>query len=229
MFFEKLSGYPFIDINISFIFNLIPLEIILEVFIFSFLEYNIIFYSSKPEFLNSIIYLLKCFNYPFNNSIYYQCILSISKDLFISEISTFIDNTYSTMIGVLSEYDPEIYSNKIIKDHFVFDIDNKNFFFFYQEENDKVRETMYLYTYIKNCIKDISYNSISNSVKDIFKERFRLYECIKNLMEKLKKRSDKVTAKNYNESLYKPSFFNLYEFETEMKSIESNKYIQEAF
>ena len=37
LFFEQLSGYPFLDINLSFIFNLIPPEIICEVFIFSFL------------------------------------------------------------------------------------------------------------------------------------------------------------------------------------------------
>ena len=37
MFFHQLSGYPFMDINLSFLFNLIPPEIVVEVFIFSFL------------------------------------------------------------------------------------------------------------------------------------------------------------------------------------------------
>ena len=79
MYFKQLSGYPYIDINMSFIFNLIPPEIIIEVFIFSFLEHDIIFYSSKPDFLNIIMYIFTCFNYPFNDSIYYWHILSVSQ------------------------------------------------------------------------------------------------------------------------------------------------------
>ena len=65
MLFNQLLGFPIIDINMSFIFNLIPPAIVLEVFIFSFLEYNIIFYSSKLDILNMIMYIFKCFNYPF--------------------------------------------------------------------------------------------------------------------------------------------------------------------
>ena len=47
MFFHQLSGYPFMDINISFLFNLIPPEIVVEVFVFSF--------SNKFFFLSDII------------------------------------------------------------------------------------------------------------------------------------------------------------------------------
>ena len=51
-------------------------------------------------------------------------------------------------------------------------------------------------------------------------------------MEKLIKRSKKVTTIDFNASNYrdyKPSFFDIYKFETEMEAIESNKSIQEAF
>ena len=192
---------------------------------------NIIFYSSNPEYLNMFLYLFNCFNYPFNDSIYYQCLFSISKDLLISETSIFFDNNYSTMIGVLSKYDPEILSNKIIKDHFVLDIDNKNFFFFYQEENEKVEETLYLFTYIKSCIENLNYYSTRNTINDDFQDEINLYECIKNLMEKLMKRSKKVNFKDYNSKYckFRPSFYDRYEFENEMECIESNKNIQEAF
>jgi len=63
--FTQLTGYILININMSFIFNLIPPETIIEVFIFSFLEQDIIFYSSRPDILNCIMYLFACFNYPF--------------------------------------------------------------------------------------------------------------------------------------------------------------------
>ena len=227
MFLNQLSGYPLIDINISYIFHYLSPEIILEAFIFSFLEYNIVFYCPNQKLLNIILYLFKCFNYPFNDSIRYQCILSISKDLFMSEISTFIDNTYSTMVGVLSKYDPEIFSNKIIKEHFVLDIENKKFFLFYKEENDKVKDTICLYTYIKSCIEDSNFFNIFKS-KDNFQDGIKLYESIQNILEKLKSRSYKLTSIDYSLSR-NASFFNKYGFETEMQSIEWNKRLQEAF
>ena len=232
MFFPQLSGYPVIDINISFIFKIIPVEIIIEVFIFSFLEYNIVFYSSNLENLNMILYLFKCFNYPFNDSIYYENILSISKALFMSETSTFIDNACPTMIGVSSKYDPEFLATKEINEHFVFDIDKKEFFYFYQEENDKVEEILNLHAYIRNCIEFIDkYSYNDKAVKDFLKDEINIYDCINNLMEELMNKSKKATSLDYKTEFhkYKSSFFNLFWYEDSKEYIESNKKIQEAF
>ena len=243
MFFPQLSGYPFVDINVSFIFNLIPPEIILEVFIFSFLEHDIIFYSSRPELLNMIMYIFTCFNYPFNDSIYYWHILSVSQDSFMSGTSTFVGKTSSTMTGILSVYAPDVMTTRKIKEHFVLDIDNKNFFYLYQEDNEEVGKTMELYTYIKNCSEYIiNANSINTTEikknnedeeKQFFSEGIHLYQCIKKLLEELIRRAKKVTSIDYNkideEKAKKPDFFNLYDDESELICIESNKRLQEAF
>jgi len=61
-----------------------------------------------------IIYIFKCFNYPFNNSDYYQYILNVSRESFISGKSSFINKKSSKMIGILSEYDPEILTTEKI-------------------------------------------------------------------------------------------------------------------
>ena len=233
MFFSQLSGYPIIDINMSFIFNLIPPEIIIEVFIFSFLEHDIIFYSSKPELLNMIMYIFSCFNYPFNDSIYYWHILSVSQESFMSGTSTFVGKTSSTITGILSEYDPEVLTTKKIKEHFVLDIDNKNFFFLYQEDNQEVKDTMALYTYIKNCAESIiNFNpEDKKKVEDqnYFIDGIHLYDCIKDLIEELNRRSKKVTSIDYNLEREKPNFFNFYRDESEKLCIESNKRLQRAF
>lgn len=221
----------------SFIFNLIPPEIIIEVFIFSFLEHDIIFYSSKPDLLNMIMYIFTCFNYPFNDSIYYWHILSVSQESFMTGTSTFVGKTSSTMTGILSVYDPEVLTTKKIKEHFVLDIDNKNFFYLYQEDNDEVKQTMELYTYIKNCTEYII-NSRSNAETKLseseekyhYPDGIHLFECIRKLLEELIRRSKKVTAVDYNKlNIIKPNFFNIYEDESEMSCIESNKRLQEAF
>jgi len=235
MFFPQLSGYPYIDINMSFIFNLIPPEIIIEVFIFSFLEHDIIFYSSRPDLLNMIMYIFTCFNYPFNDSIYYWHILSVSQESFMTGTSTFVGKTSSTMTGILSVYDPSVMTTKKIKEHFVLDIDNKNFFYLYQEDNEEVQATMDLYTYIKICTEYIINSKANDELKvneeEEFPDGINLFECINRLMDELIRRSKKVTAKDYNLSntTIRPDFFNIYEDESEMFCIQSNKRLQEAF
>ena len=98
------------------------------------MENDIIFYSSRPEILNMVMFIFSSINYPFNDSIYYWHILSVSKDSFMSGTSTFVGKTSSTLTGILNPYDPEILTTKKISEHFVLDIDNKTFFFLYQEE-----------------------------------------------------------------------------------------------
>ena len=236
LFFNQLSGYPTLDINLSFIFNLIPPEIIVEVFIFSFLEHDIIFYSSRPEILNMVMYIFSNFNYPFNDSIYYWHVLSVSEESFMSGTSTFVGKTCSTITGILSEYDPDILTTKKIKEHFVLDIDNKNFFFLYQEETDEVKDTMNLYTYIKNCaadVEDITGDAKKmdkeTKIKNYFNDGMQLYEVIRNLMDELQRRAKKVTSTNYNEKAIKPTFLTLYEDESEMECLKANMRLQKAF
>ena len=236
MFFNQLSGYPFMDINLSFIFNLIPPEIIVEVFIFSFLEHDIIFYSSRPEILNMVMYIFSNLNYPFNDSIYYWHVLSVSEDSFMSGSSTFVGKTCSTITGILSEYDPDILTTKKIREHFVLDIDNKNFFFLYQEETEEVKDTMSLYTYIKNCAADVE-DFVGDTkkidkdtkIKNYFNDGIQLYDVIRNLMEELQRRAKKVTSTNYNEKIIKPTFLTMYEDENEMECMKANMRLQKAF
>ena len=236
MFFNQLSGYPFMDLNFSFIFNLIPPEIMVEVFIFSFLENDIIFYSSRPEILNMVMFIFSNINYPFNDSIYYWHVLSVSQDSFMNGSSTFVGKTCSTITGILSQYKPEVLTTKKIKEHFVLDIDEKNFFFLYQEETEEVKDVMTLYQYIKNCATEFDEFSGEGvkiekeaKIKNYFNDGIQLYECIKNLMEELQRRAKKVTATNYNEKLIKPSFLNLYEDESEYECLKANLRIQKAF
>ncbi len=97
---------------------------------------------------NSYFIIFKCFNYPFNNLDYYQYILSVSQENFMSRRSPFIGKS-PTMIGILSEYDPEILTTEKIREHFVLDIDNKNFFFLYKEKNNEIEDIISLHNFIK--------------------------------------------------------------------------------
>ena len=232
-FFHQLSGYPYMDINLSFLFNLIPPDIVLQVFIFSFLEHDIIFYSKNEEHLNMVMYIFSNLNYPFNDSIYYWQILSVSLDDFLNGDSPFVGKTCSTLTGILNEYDSGYDLTSKIREHFVLDIDNKNFFFLCNEEKEEAKETILLHNYIKNCIQESNFYSLSTDekikIRHYFNDGIKLYESIKKLLEELSRRSQKVTATNFNGKNEKPCFFHFYEDESEMDCFNANLSLQKAF
>ena len=231
--FQQLSGYPLMDINMSFIFNLIPPEIIIEVFIFTFLEHDILFYSSRPEVLNMVMFIFSNLNYPFNDSIYYWHILSVSIKNFMTGNSTFVGKTCSTITGILNEYDPEFLTTQKIREHFVLDLDNKNFFYLYSEETEDVKKTMTLHSYIRTCTMEEKVSDKDKSKTKIAEKNYDdgvgLCTAIISLKEELVRRSKKVTCTNYNDKADKPSFFRIYEDEDEEDCIEANNRLQKAF
>ena len=111
------------------------------------------------------------------------------------------------------------------------DIDNKNFFFLYKEKNNEIEDIISLHNFIKISAETaIKLQSVYNK-KDNFKDDFYLYECIKNLMEILIKRSKKVTASDYNIHIIieKPNFFNIFENENERECFDINNRLLKAF
>ena len=234
--FSQLSGYPLMDINMSFIFNLLPPDIIIEVFIFTFLEHDIIFYSTRPEVLNMVMFIFSNLNYPFNDSIYYWHVLSVSLNSFMTGSSNFVGKTCSTITGILNEYQQNVLTTKKIREHFVLDIDNKNFFFLYSEESEDVKKTMILHNYIKSCasvledknLVEKDKNKLKNNEKD-FDDKIGLYSAIIDLQEELIRRYKKVTSINYNDKTEKPSFLRIYEDEDEEDCRKANLRLQKAF
>ena len=102
IFFSQLSGYPFIDINMSFLFNLLEPNIIIKIFIFTFLEYDVVLVSSHPSLLNTLLYIFSNLNYPFNDSIYYWHVFSVSGNDFTK--GAFLSSRVSTAItGICCE------------------------------------------------------------------------------------------------------------------------------
>ena len=118
--FQQLSGYPLIDFNLSLLFNLLPVEVILKTFICTFLEEEIVFYSENIETLNMLMYIFSILNYPVNDITYYQSILSVSSNDYIIGNSMFTDKPFSSMMGVNSQFDIETEKQKEQKNFILF-------------------------------------------------------------------------------------------------------------
>ena len=219
IFFKQLSGYPFFDINLSVIFNLLPTEIIVEVFIFTFLENDILFYSQNIEILNTIMYIFSNLNYPLNDTIYFWHVVSVSIKNFLTGNSTFVGKTCSTMIGINTLYDPNYQTTQRIREHFVLVIDGKNFFYVYSDENEDTKKTMCLHDHIKKAIKEKSNNE---------KSKFDLVGNLNLLFSELEVISKKVTAINYNVEQQFPGFFKIESSEYDIVQ-QQNRKIQQIF
>ena len=243
IFFNQLSGYPILDFNLSFIFNLLEPNMIIKVFILTFLEYDIIFLSSMPEILNMLIYIFCNLNYPFNEQIYYWHVVSVSADTFMNDMeSKFVGKASSSIYGVCCDGNQNFDSSKRLDHvHFILDIDNKELKIKGDErEEDQVSNMNNLVEflrYIDESIPEIDLqdaNKEGNIIdeeykKNYFNDGINLHESINNLAFALNRRFRAVTNINYNEKNYRPTFFIPYENESEMDTLRENLQIQKAF
>ena len=160
---NQLTGYPNIDFDLFEIFNLLPLNLILEIYILTFLEQSILFFSSNLEILNTIMYIFYMFNYPCNDSTYFWHIVSVGKNNLVEE-NKFVGKIMMSLLGVNSAYNESIDTFAFGNYHYVVDIDNKKII--YKEslnisidEKEEVNKLTQLVTYIENIFKEKNINS----------------------------------------------------------------------
>ena len=244
IFFNQLSGYPIMDINLSFIFNLLEPKIIIKTFILTFLEYDVIFLSSNPELLNVIIYIFANLNYPFNEQFYYFHVLSLSEFEFMNKFdSPFIGKSFSSLYGICGTNQQNYDFNKRVKDFFLLNIDEKTLSIHpnpNEPDQNTINMLMDLDLYINECLpetelqtsnsKESSENEINNknSLK-YFNDGINLYEAIHNLAFILNRRFRIVTNTNFFGEKKYLKFFDIYENESEMDMMRENLQLQKAF
>ncbi len=178
IFFQKISGYPLIDFNLSLLFNLLPPEVIMKTFIYTFLEEEIIFYCQNIETLNMILYIFSILNYPVNDINYYDYIVSVSLNDYLSGYSMFVDKPFSSMIGVNATYNKEIELKKKKKKlYFVLDIENKELNTIYHKNKNSSEEenTIKFYNYLNNILdeknkKNKNMNFIEKTILNLYIE-----------------------------------------------------------
>ena len=209
----QLSGYPYLDFNLMEIFNILPLNLVIEIFLITFIEQSILFFSSDLEILNMVMFIMYSLNYPLNNSTYFWHITSIPKSE-LNEENRFVSQIMTSLLGVYSSYDETIDTFPFGSYHFIVDLDNKKMFF--KESNNidintkkEVDKLSKLKTYLQNIIKE---KSINNS---IFLKKFidQLKKDLNNILSK----EEQINQKNKKEI----NFFN--------GQNDNNKLIQECF
>ena len=159
--FPMLNYLPIIDYNLGKIISSISTINLITLFIITFLEKDLIFFSSNLEELNLYIYTFLLLNYPLNDSQYYWYCVSVSKESYLKKESPFVEKVFSSLLGINSEFNIKNYSNNSNEIYF-YDIENHTL-----KINEGYKSSQNLISAVKSYIKKSSSNNNYN-IKTFF-------------------------------------------------------------
>ena len=156
--FQSLSGYPLIQYNLAkVLLNKLSPQDVMIIFFYSFLEKDILFFSKSLEYLSFTINSYLNLNFPLNDEKYYFFNACVSYDNFINDNSPFVGATFTTILGINSEYNGDYLNKTKLKEHLAVDLD-KGVIYMNEDPNDKEKnmKNKILFDYIKKiCRKEI--------------------------------------------------------------------------
>ena len=98
----QLSGYPSLDFDLSEAFNILPLNLFIEIYLLTVLEQSMLFFCSNLEILNMVMFILFVLNYPCNDSPYFWHIVSVSKNALTDSENKFVNKIKKYLKSVIS-------------------------------------------------------------------------------------------------------------------------------
>jgi hypothetical protein len=157
--FKFLSGYPLIQYNLpKVLFNRFSTEKIITIFLYMFLEKDVLFFSKNIEYLTLSINAYLNLSFPLNDEKYYFIGCAISLKDFMSGNNEFGVKNYTSLIGINDAYTDNYRSTNLkIDDHLAVDLDKGEIYVKedLNEKNKKVNENnKKLVKLIENLCKD---------------------------------------------------------------------------
>ena len=226
--FPSLSGFPLIQYNLSkvLLHNLSPQDVII-IFLYSFLEKDILFFSKNLEYLSFTINSYLNLNFPLNDEKYYYFNACVSYNNFINDNSPFVGTTFTSILGINGTYNSDYLSKAKLKDHLVVDLDNG---VIYQiddpNDKDKNARNKLFFDYIKKiCKKELKDDKNILLVREI--------KILYDKLESYKNNNNSETGNNTSSKMLikiskKANFIN-YDEKGENSIKNKNRSIQEGF
>ena len=180
--FKFLSGYPLIQYNLpKVLFNRFSTEKIITIFLYMFLEKDVLFFSQNIEYLTLSINAYLNLHFPLNDEKYYFIGCAISLKDFISGNSKLGLKNYASLIGINDAYTDDYRNNITINDHLAVDLDKGEIYVKedLDERHKKINENN------KKLVKLIE-NLCKDTIEDEKKLSINLHRSIKQLSRSLK-------------------------------------------
>ena len=228
--FETLPGYPLIQYNLAKVLLDImsPMHVI-EIFFYTFLEKNVIFFSKNLQYLSITINSYMNLNFPLNDEKYYFINACVSLDNYINGNSPFIGATFTTMLGINSTYSQKyIKSNNKIKDHLIVNLDKDEIYKIEdKDQKENSRKNKELFSYIKKICKKEVKNEKKQTI--LSREVYLLYKKLNEINNLLHNSSDNEMENNEAFKLFKNGDYMDYDDTQNNYIKKKNIEIQEAF
>ena len=188
--FDFLTGYPIIQYNLAKILlqTLSPIDVI-DIFLYTFLEKDVLFFSKDLEFLSLTINSYLNLNFPLNDEKYYFINACVSYDNYIKGNSTFVGSTFTTIIGINDSYNNKYQTESInkLKEHISVDLD-KGKVYKVEDKNDeeKNKNNKELFNFIKNACKSSIDSGKQNNI--LYREINILNQALSDMHYKMKEK-----------------------------------------
>ena len=223
--FEKLTGYPVIQYNLAKILlqTLSPLDVI-DIFLYTFLEKDVLFFSKDIEFLSLTINSYLNLNFPLNDEKYYFINACVSYNNYISGNSTFVGSTFTTIIGINDSYNQkyQIESMNKLKEHLAVDLDNgKVYKIDDKDDKTKSKNNKELFDFIRNVCRN---RGSKNEKNILYREINILNKVLSDIYSKIREKSP-FDEDNILYNIYKTNTYISYD--KNIKNI--NLKIQDSF
>ena len=218
---KQLSGYPYVDFDLAELFNYLPLNLVIQIFIFTVLEQSMLFFSPNLEILNLIMYIMSILSYPCNDSTYFWHIVSVSKKVLEENNgeNKFVGKIMTSLLGIPCAYNDSINTFGFSQAHYIVDLENKKMFLrvsgdMDDEDKKELKKICNLQDYIDMILRD-------KKVQSFFLKKF-VSILYKDLEALLREGNPNFTTnpKNYKN----PKFF-----EWNKDIYKRNRKIQEIF
>ena len=210
----QIKGYNKPQINISELFELIPIELIIEVYLKLLTGHIISIFYNDIEILNIVIFLFNYFLYPLS---YKNNVHSYSKNQYDNDNNKII-NKEEYIYGFITDYNNinKEKENNIFDSNYYLDINNKCINIKSSNNLDDNRKR--LNEYIKNILNECSNENDNNNIND------------KTLDGNIKKLIFNLNKIKENIKRYGPkNIYNFYELNDEKQLENNNKLIFESF
>ena len=228
--FQILPGYPLIQYNLAKVLLdvMSPIHVI-EIFFYTFLEKNVIFFSKNLQYLSITINSYMNLNFPLNDEKYYFINACVSLDNYINNNSPFIGATFTTILGINSAYTQKyMKSTNKMKDHLVVNLDKDEIYKIEdKEQKEKSKKNKELFSYIKKiCKKEVKSEKKQTILS---REVYILYKKLNEINNLLHNNSDNELENNDAFKLFKNGDYMDYDDSKTNYIKKKNIEIQDAF
>ena len=198
--FGFLPGYPLIQYNLAkVLLNTISPSDVITIFLYTFLEKDVLIFSKNLEYLSFTINTYLNLNYPLNDEKYYFLNASVSFDNYFNNNSRFVGSTFTTILGINDQYQAKYINGcSKLKDHLAVDLDKGEIYKVDDKnDNENSKKNKELFNWIKKlCKKDINSGKNQHILSSEVSLLYKKLCDIKNMLNNSEKEYDE-TNKHY--------------------------------